>query len=71
MSQSVLPRAETRPTDKRAGRSIPVHVANCPYCRTEGTVSITVQLCHNCGRWFEATPPADASHLKAKRGDDA
>lgn len=56
MSQSVLPRAETRPTESRAGQSISAHVAECPFCRREGTVSMTVQLCHGCGRWFEATP---------------
>jgi hypothetical protein len=53
---SCLPIAQTRPTDKRAGSGMPVHKANCPYCETEGTVSITVQLCGQCGRWFEAEP---------------
>ena len=56
---SCFPTATTRPTDKRDGDGIPVHRANCPYCDAEGTVSITIQLCHNCGHWFEALPEDD------------
>ena len=54
--KSMFPTATTRPTEKRAGFGIDPHKANCPFCNTEGTVTMTIQLCHNCGRWFEAEP---------------
>ena len=54
--ESILPVAKTRPTDARSGNGMPAHKAYCPFCQTEGTVSISIQLCHHCGRWFEAEP---------------
>lgn len=60
-TEPVLPRAGAKPTDKRAGRSIQPHVVTCPFCPREGTASVTIQLCHGCGHWFEVVIDGGAS----------